>query len=308
MTGTIATRLLTSLLVVIGSSMLVFVIMFVLPGDPVLQLLDGNATTPEAIEQMRQQLGLDQPFYVQFMQYFLQLLQGDFGASRIDSTPVLPKILAHVPATLALTAVSATVSVLVGTILGVLSAIHRNGIIDLTARFVGLFGISMPTFWTGILLLLLFSIHLGLFPIAGSDGWKTLVLPGITLGLVGAGFIVRMVRNTMLEVISEPFIVTLRSKGLTERVVMYKHALRNALIPALTMMGVMVGELLSGTVVVETVFARQGIGRILADAIMSKDMPVVQGVVFFTAIIYVLVNLLVDVSYSFVDPRIRRSQ
>ncbi|MFP3388287.1 ABC transporter permease [Brevibacillus sp. SIMBA_040] len=308
MTGTIATRLLTSLLVVIGSSMLVFVIMFVLPGDPVLQLLDGNATTPEAIEQMRQQLGLDQPFYVQFMQYFLQLLQGDFGASRIDSAPVLPKILAHVPATLALTAVSTTVSVLVGTILGVLSAIHRNGIIDLTARFVGLFGISMPTFWTGILLLLLFSIHLRLFPIAGSDGWKTLVLPGITLGLVGAGFIVRMVRNTMLEVISEPFIVTLRAKGLTERVVMYKHALRNALIPALTMMGVMVGELLSGTVVVETVFARQGIGRILADAIMSKDMPVVQGVVFFTAIIYVLVNLLVDVSYSFVDPRIRRSQ
>lgn len=308
MTGTIATRVLTSLLVVIGSSMLVFIIMFVLPGDPVLQMLDGNATTLEAIEQMRQQLGLDQPFYVQFMNYFLQLLQGDFGASRMDNTPVLPKILEHVPATIALTAISALVSVVVGTILGVLSAIHRNGIIDILARFVGLFGISMPTFWTGILLLLLFSIQLGLFPIAGSDGWKTLVLPGLTLGLVGAGFIVRMVRNTMLDVISEPFIVTLRSKGLTERAVMYKHALRNALIPALTMVGVMIGELLSGTVVVETVFARQGIGRILADAIMSKDMPVVQGVVFFTAIIYVLVNLAVDVSYSFVDPRIRRSQ
>ncbi|WP_238933342.1 ABC transporter permease [Brevibacillus choshinensis] len=308
MTGTIATRLLTAALVVIGSSMLVFVIMYVLPGDPVLQMLDGNATSPEAIEQVRKQLGLDQPFYVQFLQYFLHLLQGDFGISRIDSSPVLAKILEHVPATLALTLVSATVSILVGTILGVLSAIHRNGFIDMLARFVGLFGISMPTFWTGILLLLLFSIQLGLLPIAGSTGWKSLVLPGITLGLVGAGLIVRMVRNTMLEVISEPYIVTLRAKGLAEQAVMYRHALRNALIPALTVIGVMIGELLSGTVVVETVFARQGIGRILADAIMAKDLPVVQGVVFFTAIIYVLVNFLVDISYSFVDPRIRRSQ
>ncbi|QRG70627.1 ABC transporter permease [Brevibacillus choshinensis] len=288
--------------------MLVFVIMYVLPGDPVLQMLDGNATSPEAIEQVRKQLGLDQPFYVQFLQYFLHLLQGDFGISRIDSSPVLAKILEHVPATLALTLVSATVSILVGTILGVLSAIHRNGFIDMLARFVGLFGISMPTFWTGILLLLLFSIQLGLLPIAGSTGWKSLVLPGITLGLVGAGLIVRMVRNTMLEVISEPYIVTLRAKGLAEQAVMYRHALRNALIPALTVIGVMIGELLSGTVVVETVFARQGIGRILADAIMAKDLPVVQGVVFFTAIIYVLVNFLVDISYSFVDPRIRRSQ
>lgn len=307
MTGTIATRLLTAALVVIGSSMLVFVIMYVLPGDPVLQMLDGNATSPEAIEQVRKQLGLDQPFYVQFLHYFLHLLQGDFGVSRIDSSPVLPKILEHVPATIALTLISAAISVVVGTVLGVLSAIHRNGLIDMIARFVGLFGISMPTFWTGILLLLLFSIHLGLLPIAGSNGWKSLVLPGVTLGVVGAGMIVRMVRNTMLEVIREPFIVTLRAKGLAERAVMYRHALRNALIPALTVIGVMIGELLSGTVVVETVFARQGIGRILADAILSKDLPVVQGVVFFTAIIYVLVNYLVDISYSFVDPRIRRS-
>lgn len=307
MTGSIATRLLTAALVVVGSSMLVFVIMYVLPGDPVLQMLDGNASSPEAIEQMRKQLGLDQPFYVQFLQYFLHLLQGDFGVSRVDNSPVLPKILEHAPATLALTLVSATISVVVGTVLGVLSAIHRNGFIDMLARFVGLYGISMPTFWTGILLLLLFSIQLGLFPIAGSNGWKSLVLPGVTLGLVGAGLIVRMVRNTMLEVIGEPFIITLRAKGLAERAVMYRHALRNALIPALTVIGVMIGELLSGTVVVETVFARQGIGRILADAIMSKDLPVVQGVVFFTAIVYVLVNLLVDLSYSFIDPRIRRA-
>ncbi|TBL76408.1 ABC transporter permease [Paenibacillus thalictri] len=287
--------------------MLVFVIMYVLPGDPVLQMLDGNATSPEAIAEMRHRLGLDLPFYVQFSHYFMQLLQGDFGASRINNDPVLPKILEHMPATLALTAVSASVAVVVGILLGVLSAIHRNGAIDLIARFVGLFGISMPSFWTGILLLLLFSISLGWFPAMGSSGWKTLVLPGFALGMVGAGLIVRMVRNTMLEVLGEPFIVTLRAKGLAERAVMYRHALRNAFIPALTIIGVMVGELLSGTVVIETVFARQGIGRILADAIMAKDLPVVQGVVFFTAIIYVVVNLLVDVSYTFIDPRVRRS-
>jgi peptide/nickel transport system permease protein len=296
------------LLVVIGSSMLVFVIMYVMPGDPVLQMLSGNSTTPEAIAGLRRELGLDKPFYHQFLDYFYQLLQGNFGQSRVNKDLVLPKILEHAPATLMLTLVSALFSIVIGIVLGVLSAIHRNGIIDYVARFVGLFGISMPAFWTGILLLLVFSIQLGWFPTMGSEGWTTLVLPGLALGLVGAGFIVRLVRNTMLEVLGEPFILTLRAKGLSERSVMYGHALRNSLIPALTMAGVMVGELLSGTVVIETVFARQGIGRILADAIMAKDMPVVQGVVFFTAMIYVGVNLLVDVSYTFVDPRIRRLQ
>lgn len=308
MSGAVSTRLLSSLLVVIGSSMLVFVIMYLLPGDPAIMMLDGNASSPEAVATLRTQLGLDQPFYVQFYRYFIQFVQGDFGTSRVNSDPVLPKILEHVPATLTLTLVSVSISLIVGMVMGVLSAIHRNGIIDFAARFIGLFGISMPAFWTGILLLLLFSVHLGWFPAMGSEGWKTLVLPGLTLGLVGAGFIVRMVRNTMLEVLGEPYILTLRAKGLSERAVMYRHALRNALIPALTMVGVTIGELLGGTVVTETVFARQGIGRILADAILAKDIPVVQGVVFFTAVIYVVVSLVVDLSYSFIDPRVRRSQ
>jgi len=170
-----------------------------------------------------------------------------------------------------------------------------------------LFGISMPTFWSGIILILIFSVNLNWFPAMGSDGWKSLVLPAITLGTVGAGFIVRMVRNSMLDIISDHFIMTLRSKGLTERAIMYRHALRNALIPAVTMMGMMIGEMLAGTVVIETVFSRQGIGRIIADAIMAKDLPVVQGVIFFSAIVYVVVNLLVDISYSIIDPRVRRS-
>jgi len=196
----------------------------------------------------------------------------------------------------------------IGIWLGVLSAIHRNGWIDFAARTLGLFGISMPTFWTGILLILLFSVRLGWFPAMGSDGWKTLVLPSAALGIVASGFIIRLVRNSMLEVLGEPFILTLRAKGLSERIVMYRHALRNALLPALTMIGVLVGDLMAGSVVIETVFSRQGIGRIVSDALMAKDMPVIQGVILFSAVIYVLVNLLVDLSYSLVDPRVRRLQ
>ncbi|CAI6082668.1 ABC transporter permease [Cohnella sp. JJ-181] len=300
-------RILSSLLVIVGSSALVFVIMYLLPGDPVASMIDISSASPETIANLRHQLGIDRPFLLQLADYFGKLLRGDFGQSVLNSEPVLPKIAKHFPATLALAAASAAVSVIVGVILGVLSAIHRNKPIDLIARIVGLLGISMPAFWTGILLLLIFSIRLGWFPAMGSDGWRTLVLPALTLGLIGAGFIVRMVRNSMLEVIGDAFVVTLRAKGLSERAVMYRHALRNALIPAVTMIGVLAGEMLAGTVVIETVFSRQGIGRIIADAIMAKDLPVVQGVILFSSLVYVVVNLLVDLSYAVIDPRVRRS-
>ncbi|OAB47557.1 ABC transporter permease [Paenibacillus antarcticus] len=303
----IITRLFTSLFVVLGSLILVFCILYLLPSDPVLMMIDPSSATPETIANLRHQLGLDRPFYIQFASYFNNIIHGDFGNSMMNSEPVLPKILKHFPATLMLTIASSIIAVIVGVLLGVLSAIHRNRWIDIVARIVGLFGISMPTFWTGILLILLFSIQLHWLPVMGSDGFKTLVLPAITLGIVGAGFIVRMVRNSMLEVIHEQFIVTLRSKGLSERAIMYQHALRNALIPAITMMGVLIGEMLAGAVVIETVFSRQGIGRIIADAIMAKDLPVVQGVVFFSAIIYIIVNLIVDISYTYIDPRVRRA-
>jgi peptide/nickel transport system permease protein len=301
-------RLLVSLLVILGSLVLVFCILYVLPGDPVLSMIDPSSMSPEAIANLRHQLGLNEPFYVQFGHYFMAMIHGDFGKSLLNSEPVLPKILKHLPATLALTLASTLISTIIGVGLGVLSAVHRNRWIDVLARIVGLFGISMPTFWSGILLILIFSVSLGWFPAMGSKGFITLVLPSLTLGFVGAGFIVRMVRNSMLEVINEHFIVTLRAKGLSERLVMYRHALRNALIPAVTIIGIHIGDLMAGTVVIETVFSRQGIGRILADAIMSKDLPVVQGVVFFSAIIYVIVNLLVDISYVFIDPRVRRTQ
>lgn len=301
-------KIATAFVSIIGSLILVFCINYLLPGDPVLSMIDPSVATPEMVENLRKELGLDQPFYMQFIHYFTNILQGDFGQSLINSEPVLPKILEHFPATLALTFVSAVISVVIGVTFGVLSAIYQNKWIDIIARLIGLFGISMPTFWSGILLILIFSVSLNWFPAMGSEGWITLVLPSLSLGFVGAGLIIRMVRNSMLEVINEQFIVTLRAKGLSERVVMYRHALRNALIPAITIIGLNIGELMAGTVVIETVFSRQGIGRIVADAIMAKDLPVIQGVVFFSAIVYVIVNLLVDLSYSIIDPRVRRSQ
>ncbi|MDR6885462.1 ABC transporter permease [Bacillus sp. 3255] len=304
----IAIRLISSLGVIAGSSVLVFCVLYVLPGDVVMNMIDPSAMSPEAVANLRHQLGVDRPFHEQFLNYFLHVLSGDFGQSLMNSEPVLPKILKHFPATLGLATAASAVAVVVGVVLGVLSVIHRNGWIDILARIVGLFGISMPTFWSGILLILVFSVYLGWLPAMGSDGLATLVLPALTLGMLGAGFIVRMVRNSMLEVLGEPFITTLRAKGLQERTVMYRHALRNALIPAVTMLGLLIGEMLAGTVVIETVFSRQGIGRIIADAIMAKDLPVVQGVVLFTAIIYVLVNTWVDISYAYIDPRIRRQR
>ncbi|WP_233163328.1 MULTISPECIES: ABC transporter permease, partial [unclassified Cohnella] len=185
---------------------------------------------------------------------------------------------------------------------------RRNGATDAVIRLLALLSISMPSFWTGILLILAFSVHWSWLPATGSGGLRALILPAITLGIAGAGFIARMVRNGMLEVLKEPYIAALRAKGLTERTVLYRHALRNALIPAVTLLGMLAGEMMAGAVVIETVFARQGIGRVLADAILAKDIPVVQGVVLFSAVVYVVVNLLVDLSYSLIDPRIRRTQ
>ena len=296
-----------ALLSIFGSLVLVFCIIYLLPGDPVLSMLDPNTATPEAIENVRKELGLDQPFYVQFLDYFKSLLQGDFGQSRITSEPVLQKILQQLPATLLLTLTSMVFSVVIGVTFGVVSAIFRNKWIDVIVRIIGLFGISMPTFWSGIILILIFGVQLSWLPIMGSEGWQTLILPSLALGFVGAGFIIRMVRNSMVEVMDEQFVLTLRAKGLSEKIVMFRHVLRNALIPTITIIGLYVGDLLAGTVVIETVFSRQGIGRIIGDAIMVKDMAVIQGVILFSAIVYVFVNVLVDLSYSLVDPRIRRA-
>jgi peptide/nickel transport system permease protein len=302
----IVRRLLMSIAVVFGSVSLVFFIMRVLPGDPVQVMLGGATVDEQTLENIRRQLGFDRPLYEQYFSYLGDLLRGDLGRSSVSREEVADIISAQFPATLTLTLASVLVSVMIGVLLGVISAIHRNRLTDLMIRVISLFGISMPSFWTAMLLILVFSVHLKWFPAMGGGTFRHLVLPTLALGIIGAGYITRMVRNSMLEVIGEPYILTLRAKGLSERIVMYKHALRNALIPAITMIGLQVGELLAGAVIIETVFARQGLGRVIVDAIMAKDMYVVQGAVVFTGIIYVTVNLLVDLTYSLIDPRVRK--
>lgn len=307
MTGHIVRRALVSLLVVFGAVSLVFFIMHALPGDPVQTMLMGTAVDEQTLDNLRQELGLNRPLYIQYFTYLGNLLRGDLGQSYVSKEEVAKILGEQFPSTVLLTLASTALSVIIGVLLGVLSAIHRNKWADVVIRIVSLFGISMPTFWSGILLILIFSVNLRWFPAMGSGSWKHLVLPACALGIVGSGFIVRMVRNSMLEVISEQYILTLRSKGLPERIVMYRHALRNALIPAVTMIGLQIGELLAGAVIIETVFARQGLGRVIVDAILSKDIYVIQGAIVLTAVIYVAVNFLVDLSYSVIDPRIRRS-
>lgn len=299
-------RLIVSIPVMIGSLTLVFLIIHWLPGDPA-QMIAGEDAAPERIAYLRGQFGLDRPLWEQYASYLWKSLQGDFGHSFANSQPVLDRLLAQLPATLSLALLSTIFAVIVGLLLGVLSAVYQNRVLDYIVRVVSLLGVSMPKFWLGILLILVFSVHLQWLPAIGNGSFKQLILPSFALGVTGAGMLTRMVRNSVLEVINEPFVLTLRAKGLTEKIVLYKHVLRNALLPAVTVLGILVGEMLSGAVVTETVFSRQGLGKLVVDAINQKDIPVIQAAILVTGVFNILVNLLVDMSYSYVDPRVRRS-
>lgn len=303
----ILNRILASITVMLGAITLVFFVLHWLPGDTAAMMAQGTIATPEAIEYVRNQLGLDRPVYVQFFSYIWDTLRGDLGRSYLNNQPVWEKLSAQFPATLALASSGAVVTTVLGVILGVVSAIFNRRWIDNVIRVISLFGISMPPFWTGILLILFFSVRLNWLPAIGSGTWVQLILPVGALGISGAGSIARIVRSSILDAISDPSVLTLRAKGLQEAAVLYKHVLRNAIIPALTVMGLIVGEMLAGAAVLETVFARQGVGRIIVDAIVAKDIPVIEGAVLFAAVVNILVNLIVDIAYTIIDPRIRRS-
>ncbi|GGG68103.1 ABC transporter permease [Paenibacillus radicis (ex Gao et al. 2016)] len=303
----IVNRLLISIVVLLGTLTLVFSLLHLLPGDPVNIKVAGNPVSAEVIANLRHEFGLDQPLYKQYFQYIGKVLHGDFGKSLIDNEDVMVKLMAQFPATISLTLLSMVIAIVLGVLLGVLSAVYRYRSLDHLIRLISLFGISMPTFWVAILLVLIFSVHWQWLPASGVGGFQYVILPAASMGIVGAGLIARMVRGSMLEAIHEPFVRTLRAKGLPERTVIYQHVLRNALIPAVTMIGMLLGELLAGAVVIESVFARQGIGRVILDAIMAKDLPVVQGAILLTASLYIIVNLLVDLSYTIIDPRVRES-
>jgi peptide/nickel transport system permease protein len=303
----IAQRLLSAVPVIVGVTLLVFLMLHLVPGDPAAQMLGEMAVSETAILNLREQMGLNDPLHVQYGNFLASALRGELGVSILARRTVGEMIGTNLPATLTITLAGLGIAFVVGGVLGILAAVFQNTWIDRVSMSFAILGVSMPSFWLGLLLIFLFSLRLGWFPATGSGGIERLVLPAFTLGVAGAAVISRMVRSSMLEVMRQDYVRTGRAKGLSESRVVLKHVLRNALIPVLTIVGLEFGRLLSGTVVIEVVFARPGIGRLLVDAILKKDFQVVQGVVLVSALFYLAVNLLVDLSYTFVDPRIRYS-
>ena len=304
----IAGRLLQLVPVLLIISVIVFAIMRVLPGDPAQLMLagaEGGAVTPQRLEELREQMGLNAPTHVQYLRFVGHALIGDFGNSIRFRSPVSELILDRFGSTLALASVGLAAAILIGLPLGMIAAVRQNSWIDALSMALAYIGASMPVFWLGLLLILGFSFGLGWFPPAGGSGLRALVLPALTLGLVSAGIISRLIRSSLVEVLEEDYIRTGRAKGLSERVLLWRHGLGNALIPVITMAGLQFGAMLAGAVVTETVFSRPGVGRLVVSAILWKDYPLVQGCVLFMAVAYLLVNLLVDISYAWLDPRIR---
>lgn len=294
--------------VVVGVSVLVFSIVHLLPGDPVLAILSGANATAEQEQALRAQLRLDDPLLVQYARFVARAVVGDFGRSIFSGRPVIEEIRDQLPSTLELAATAILFAAVAGLALGMLAAVRRNTWVDRLAMFVALGGVSMPSFWLGLVLIFVFSLQLGWFPATGQGGVSRLILPAATIGLSYSAVIARLVRSSLLEVLQNGYIATARAKGLTEWGVTLKHALGNALIPVTTIIGVQLGNLLAGTIIVETVFSRRGMGRLAVTAVLDKDYPLIQGVVLVSALGYVLVNLVVDLSYSVLDPRIRHRE
>lgn len=306
------TRLLLTVPVLIGVSVLSFLILHLIPGDPAQLLLGdmggGSASgdvSDAAYENLRRELGLNDPLPVQYVNYVANAVRGDFGRSFQTNRPVSHSIREVLPYTLQLTVVGLGLAVVVGGVLGIVAALHRNSWIDNATMAVSLVGLAMPSFWLGFILIQIFALRFGWLPSTGTGGFSSVVLPAATLGLVASGVIARLVRSTMLEVLRQEYVVTARAKGLRNRVVILRHALRNALIPVVTIVGLQFGALLSGAVIIETVFARRGLGRLAVEAILRRDYPMVQGTILVAAVGYVVVNLAVDLSYAWLDPRIK---
>ena len=268
-------------------------------------MLSGANATPEQVAELRAQMRFDDPLAVQYGRFLRRAAVGDLGRSIFSKRPVIDEIADQLPSTLELAGAAILIAVSLGLCLGILAALRPNSWLDRLSMLVALGGVSMPSFWLGLLLIFLFSLELGWLPATGQGGWQRLVLPAATIGLNYAAVVARLVRSSFLEVLSNLYIGTARAKGLAERAVVLKHALGNALIPVVTIIGVQLGNLLAGTIIVETVFSRRGMGRLAVTAVLDKDYPLIQGVVLVSALGYVVVNLLVDVSYSVIDPRIR---
>jgi peptide/nickel transport system permease protein len=301
----ISQRLLQAVPVLVGISVLTFLMLHLIPGDPVQVFAGDKPLTPERAAELRHQYGLDRPLVVQYLDYASHALRGDLGVALRSQRPVLDSILEVLPGTAQLTLAALLAAAVFGITLGILAAVAHVTWLDTTVMAVAMLGISTPVFYSSLLLILLFSFTLAWLPATGQGGLERLILPATALGLSSSAVLARLVRSSMLEVLRQEYMTTARAKGLGPPLVVLRHALKNALIPAVTMLGLQLGALLGGAVVTETIFSRPGVGRLAVDAILSRDFPLVQGTVLFAAATYLLVNLVVDVSYAMLDPRIR---
>jgi ABC-type dipeptide/oligopeptide/nickel transport system permease component len=298
-------RILAVVPVLFGVTLAVFSMLFLVPGDPVKMMLAEFVTNPDQVAQMRAQLHLDEPILKQYGRFVVNAARGDLGTSIRSRRPVTTEIGENVASTAQLAVAAMLVALAVGVPLGLLAALSRNSWLDVASMGGALLGVSMPSFWLGLLLIFVFSLHLAWFPATGGGDLAHLILPSITLGTIAAAIIARLTRSSMLEVLGQDYVRTARAKGLGGVSVIARHALKNALIPIITIFGLQFGNLLAGAVIVETVFSRPGLGRLIVGGILSKDFPLVQGTVLFVATVYVLINVLVDVAYAYADPRIR---
>ena len=299
-------RLVYLVLVLVGVSFLVFLLLYMTPGDPVRMML-GESATPEAQAELRLELGLDDPFLVQYGRYIKNIVvHQDLGTSYSTRRPVLDEIMTVFPNTVKLATAAIIIAVILGTFLGIVSAVRQNSLLDNAVMVLALIGTSAPIFWIGILMIILFSVHLGWLPPSGFGSFKQLIMPALALGMQSTAVVARMTRSSMLEVIRQDFVKTARAKGQKESVVIMKHVFRNALIPVITVVGLQFGTLLGGAMLTEVVFSIPGVGRLMIEAIKQRDFPIVQGSVLFVAACFSLVNLAVDLLYAVVDPKVSK--
>lgn len=301
-------RLVSAILVIFGVSLLVFTMVRLVPGDPVdIMFANQPRPTPEQRAVLRRQLGLDLPIHRQYLHFLGRALRGDLGRSFRTKQPVTSEIVARLPNTIKLTMASLSIAVLFGICTGMLAATFKGSWIDAATMVIAILGVSLPGFWLGLMLILLFAVQLGWFPVSGAATWRHLVLPAVTLGVLTSGILARMTRSSLLEELSRDYVRTARAKGLRESAVIARHALRNALIPVVTIVGLQLGQLLSGAFIIEAVFAYPGVGLLAVNALQARDFPLIQGIVLFVAVIYVVVNLAVDLLYCLIDPRVSYS-
>ena len=297
-------RILLAIPTIFGVITVLFILLRLIPGDPA-RIFAGPMASEEDVERIRILLGLDQPIYIQYLKYVENLLTLNLGYSFRSQAPVIQEIIPRLINTVILSTASMAIAIIIGIPLGVIAALKAYRVPDILISSLSLFGVSIPVYWSGLLFILFFSVQLHLLPAGGSGGLKYLILPSLTLSLYLLAFVVKITRASVLDVLKQDYVKLARSKGLKERIVVYRHILRNALIPVITVIGLQFGNLLGGAVLTETVFDWPGMGTLLVDAILARDYPMVQGAIFIFSLLFILINIVVDILYTFIDPRVR---